>query len=99
MGNTVEVLKTDELYRKLLLLGAEITGIQETRRKHESGRRDVVNFYPDFSGYAMYTISAWENESKVATGGLDLILGKASSQELLIGYQDIRPSDESTVQR
>ena len=84
--NTVEVLKTDELCRKLSQIGAEITGIQETRQKHERSRREMVNCYPCSYGYTMYTISAWENESKAATGGLGLILGKAS-QELLIGVE------------
>ena len=85
-GNAAVVYKTDELCHRLKQIGGEITGIQETRWKHESDRREMVNCYSAPFGYTMYTISAWENESNAATGGLGLVLGKAS-HELLIGVE------------
>ena len=36
----------------------EITGIQETRIKHGSDRREMVNSYSVLQGYTLYTISA-----------------------------------------
>ena len=86
-GN-VEVSKMDELCYKLHQIGGEITGIQETKRKHEKDRREMVNSYPSAFGYTLYTISAWENEQQAATGGIGLMLGK-TSHELLIGVERI----------
>ena len=86
-GNTA-LLKTDELCYKLKQIGGEITGLQETRLKHEKERRDVVNNYSMPFGYTMYTISAWENEVNAATGGLGIILGK-TAHDLLISVERI----------
>ena len=86
-GN-VEVFKTDELCHQLHKIGGEITGIQETKMKHEKDRRDMVNSYPSAFGYTLYTVSAWENERQAATGGIGLMLGK-TSHELLIGVERI----------
>ena len=42
-NSNAEVLKTDELCYKLNQIGGEITGIQETKIKHEKDRRKMVN--------------------------------------------------------
>ena len=86
-GN-VEVFKTEELCYKLKQIGGEITGIQETRLKHEKDRKNMVNSYSASFGYTLYTVSAWENESNAATGGLGIVMGK-TSHELLIGVERI----------
>jgi len=82
------VLKTDELCYQLNQIGGEITGIQETKIKHEKERRKMVNSYPAAFGYTLYTVSAWENDQQAATGGVGLVLGKIS-HELLIGVERI----------
>lgn len=86
-GN-VGVSKIDELCYKLHQIGGEITGIQETKMKHEKDRREMVNSYPSAFGYTLYTVSAWPNEQQAATGGIGLMLGK-TSHELLIGVERI----------
>ena len=83
-----KVMKNDELYHHLEQNGIEICGIQETRLKHEKERRNMLNSYPSASGYTLYTVSAWENDRKAATGGIGLILGK-TSHELLKGVERV----------
>ena len=82
------MLKTDELCYKLNQFGGEITGIQETKIKHEKDRRKMVNSYSATFWYTLYTVSAWENDQQAATGGIGLMLGK-TSHELLIGVERI----------
>ena len=87
-AGSVEVLKTDELVYKLNKIGGEITGIQETKLKHEKDRRELVNQHSADFGYTLYTVSAWENEQQAATGGIGLMLGR-TSHDLLIGVERI----------
>ena len=87
-NSNAEVLKTDELCYKLNQIGGEITGIQETKIKHDKDRKKMVNSYPATFGYTLYTVSAWENDQQAATGGVGLVLGKVS-HELLIGVERI----------
>ena len=82
------VYKTDELAHMLNKIGGEITGIQETRLKHEKDRREEVNSQTAAFGYTLYTVSAWENEQQAATGGIGLMLGR-TSHDLLIGVERI----------
>ena len=86
--SNAQVLKTDELCYKLNQFVGKITGIQETKIKHEKDRRKMVNSYTAAFGYTLYTVSAWENNQQAATGGIGLMLGK-TSHELLIGVQRI----------
>ena len=86
--SNAEVLKTDELCYQLNQIGGGITGIQETKIKHEKDRRKMVNSYPAAFGYTLYTVSAWENDQQAATGGVGLVLGKIP-HELLIGVERI----------
>ena len=69
-------LKNDEMCYLLKQIGIEICGVQETRMKHKPDRTEMVNSYPSAFGYTLYTASAWENESKAATGGIGLFLGR-----------------------
>ena len=86
-----EVLKTDELCYQLNQIGGEITGIQETKIKHEIDRRKMVNSYPAAFGYTLYTVSAWENDQQAATGGVGLVLGKTSHEPCHNNSGSLRP--------
>ena len=60
-ARTVEgetTLKIDEICHLMKQNRIEICGIQETRLKHENGRKEMVNSYPSVFGYTMYTLSA-----------------------------------------